>query len=167
MIPLQDVSVTSARNTLKTEIDAMEARMGTAGHIGLSWGWYAVSQNWSSFWPTASRPKAASPDVLKAVMLMTDGVFNTSYTGGAAGSYNADCNVNNSSCDLARAVCDNMKADGITIFTVGFQAPPSADVVLQYCASSASHAFSADSASELMAAFRSVADRLSMLRLSR
>lgn len=167
LIPLQDVSVTTARNSLKAVIDAMEARMGTAGHLGLSWGWYSVSPNWSSFWPTASRPKPTSPEVLKAVLLMTDGVFNTSYTGGAAGAYNDDCNVNNSSCDLARAICDNMKADGITIFTVGFQAPAAAEVTLQYCASSTSHAFTADSASELAAAFRSVADRLSMLRLSR
>ncbi len=97
---MQDVSVTTTRNDLKTAIDSMQAQMSTAGHIGLSWGWYMVSDRWSSFWPAASRPKPAGPDVLKAVLLMTDGIFNQSYSS-HGGNFQESACVPNSSCDTS------------------------------------------------------------------
>jgi hypothetical protein len=86
---------------------------------------------------------------------MTDGMFNTYYEG-----------ANGDSAAQARTLCTNMKAAGITIYTVGFQVPPEVLPVLQHCATSPKHFFDAASGQELSQTFRTIAERLSGLRLA-
>ncbi len=62
------------RSSLSSQIDALSAGGSTAGHIGLAWGWYLLSPNFSSILPAESQPADyEEPDVLKVVILMTDG----------------------------------------------------------------------------------------------
>ncbi len=157
--------MTADRSTLETQIAALSTGGWTAGHIGLGWGWYMVSHNWSSFWPLASRPRAPAPNVVKAVLLMTDGEFNTSYIPGA-GLNETDVRVANSSPAQAAALCSNMKAQNIVVYTVAFQAPGPARQLLEDCATSRSHFFRADDAGQLASAFRIIAERLSALRVT-
>ncbi|MGE0701378.1 MAG: pilus assembly protein, partial [Hyphomicrobiaceae bacterium] len=74
--------LTADRATLDSKIDSLTAGGFTAGHIGLAWGWYMLSKHWKNVWPAASKPKDPDPKVIKAVLLMTDGEFNTSYIAG-------------------------------------------------------------------------------------
>ncbi|MEZ5855467.1 MAG: hypothetical protein R3D67_12275 [Hyphomicrobiaceae bacterium] len=59
-----------------------------------------------------------------------------------------------------------MKADGVIVYTVAFQAPAAAQALLDSCATSSAHAFQADNNIELVSAFRTIAERLSALRIS-
>lgn len=149
------VPLTDNESRLTDHISAMQAGGSTAGHIGIAWSWYLISPEWASFWPPESTPKPYSSDVMKVAMIMTDGEFNTSYESG-----------NGDSKTQSEKLCDGMKAAGITIYTVAFQAPASAIPILKYCASSEDHFFDAQNGDNLLQAFREIARRLSLLRLA-
>ncbi len=149
--------ITSDRATLLANVDALQASGNTAGHLGAAWAWYLVSPNWADIWPAASKPAAyGEKGTYKAVVLMTDGMFNTAYE-----------STNGTSDQQARQLCSNMKAAGVTVFTIGFQAPATVVPTLRDCASSAEYFHDASDASALTGAFRRIADELSQLRLSR
>ena len=151
---------------LRNTIDSYAPLGWTAGHIGAAWGWYLVSPAWASTFPSASAPSAYSdPNVIKAVILMTDGEFNTSYLGGGINS--TDPSVNDSSPFQALRLCDNMKAQGITIYAVAFESPPLAEETLRRCSSGSGTFFSASNGTELRAAFQEIANRLNSLRITR
>jgi Flp pilus assembly protein TadG len=137
----------------------------TAGHIGAMWGWNLISPNWSNVWPAAPAPYNDGKTI-KAVILMTDGTFNTQYVGAPT-----NCNPNGDPTAAAEAlkVCDAMKAQGVVVYTVGFRLstePPSATTTLAACASSASHALLAENGAELDTAFKNIAIQLNNIRLS-
>lgn len=161
--PLTDISQSSSRSTLKSHVNSLSALGGTAGHIGLAWGWYMVSPQWTSIWPGESDPKPYDPErVIKAVILMTDGEFNTSYL--ASGMNSTDRGVPDSSPAQAIALCNAMKDKKIRIYSVAFQSTGSAETLLRDCASSSENFYTAENASELKSAFRSIADKLTMMR---
>jgi Flp pilus assembly protein TadG len=58
-----------------------------------------------------------------------------------------------------RATCDTAKAAGVEIFTVAFMAPTKGQTLLKYCASSTSHYYDAQDATELVAAFKEIGDK--------
>jgi Flp pilus assembly protein TadG len=151
---------------LTAHIDALDTGGFTAGHIGLAWGWYLLSPRWNGVWPGDSRPKASTQQAIKAVLLMTDGEFNTSYIVGR-GKNSTDVTVANSSPEQAARLCNNMKAEGILVYSVAFQAPAAAQSLLRACATSSSHYFGTDNNQELVAAFRTIAERLLALRITR
>jgi Flp pilus assembly protein TadG len=154
------------RATLESKIDSLTTNGWTAGHIGLAWGWYALSKRWKDLWPEESRPRDDDEKVIKVVLLMTDGEFNTSYLPG--GGFNStDVNQRNSSGDQAKRLCGNMKSENVIVYSVAFQAPPEAETLLRNCATSSSHYFPASSNAELFAAFRTISERLAALRLSK
>ncbi|NBN80194.1 pilus assembly protein TadG [Microvirga tunisiensis] len=76
--PLRPLSANAP--ALKTAINGLVAMGGTAGQIGIAWGWYTLSPNWSNLWPSASDPESYGKDKLKKVaLIMTDGDFNDFY----------------------------------------------------------------------------------------
>ncbi|MGQ0672244.1 MAG: pilus assembly protein TadG-related protein [Hyphomicrobium sp.] len=162
VVPLSDLSNSTIRSNFKNSIDALSAIGATAGHIGTAWGWYFLSPTWTSVLPNAHRPRAGSEDVIKAVVLMTDGEFNTSYENGAVNSL--DVSEPGSSGYQALRLCDAIKTDSIRIYTVSFMAPTAADTMLRTCADSG-NAYNADSSSQLMDAFRSIVEDLTKLRV--
>ncbi|HRD75920.1 MAG TPA: pilus assembly protein TadG-related protein [Hyphomicrobiaceae bacterium] len=158
--------LTDDRNLLRATIDSYSASGWTAGHIGAAWGWYLLSSQWSGVWPAASMPRSYSdPKVIKSVLFMTDGEFNTSYNNGNMNATGEG--VPGSSAYQALQLCQNMKAQNIVIYSVAFQSPPEAESVLRQCATSPGHFFIAGGNAELRAAFRQIADRIGALRLSR
>ncbi|MGI9382481.1 MAG: hypothetical protein ACR2PO_04955, partial [Methyloligellaceae bacterium] len=151
--------ITDDKAVLKSTIDGYRTGGWTAGHLGVAWAWYLISPSWSSIWPAASTPDPYSEKkTLKAVILMTDGDFNTSYTNGSQ---------NRTSTTQAKALCDSMKREEILVYAVAFQAPSSAKAALQDCASTVSHYFDANDGAELRAAFQSIATNLLRLRITR
>ncbi len=125
--------LTSSRSNLIKDISAYSAGGSTAGHLGVAWSYYTLSPNWKDVWPQKSLPKSYKDDkTLKIVLLMTDGEFNTYFEGtkGRASSRANSVRANNT----AKKLCQNMKKDGIIIYSIAFEAPESARSTLQNCA---------------------------------
>ncbi|KCZ92822.1 pilus assembly protein [Hyphomonas johnsonii] len=157
------VPLTSDKTALKAHVQSLTANGGTAGHIGLAWGWYLVSPNWSAIWPEDSEPLPYDKKRnVKAVILMTDGDFNTNHPTAAKSSFRQ-----------AQDLCDTMKAapSNVLVYTVGFQVPSSVQktgdgrTILEYCATSPAYAFNADNGEELAEAYRTIAQSISELRI--
>ncbi len=155
--------LTDNKADLNAYVDALHASGGTAGQLGIAWGWYMVSPEWAPVWGANAAPLPYdTPDLAKAVILMTDGDFNTSHPNAAEGSF-----------QQSQALCDAMKArpGNIQIYTVGFQVPNNVQTtangrtILEYCATSPGHAFDADNAQELEDAYRAIARSISDLRI--
>ena len=91
------------------------------------------------------------------MILMTDGDF--------LNWYNPD-EGNGNSFDQSKILCDNIKAQGVRIYTVAFQAPTKGKQILEYCASGTEYAFTPDSANELKDAYTKIASSISDLRIS-
>lgn len=155
--PAQFVTpLTYNKTTLTNQINALTASGGTAGHLGAAWGWYTISPLWTSVWSTSSLGHDYDmPYLTKAVILMTDGEFNTQYD-----------NTVGTSNEQAEGICDAMKAENIQVFSVAFQAPPAGETILQTCASSTDHYYNATSSTELKEAYRSIASQLTGLALT-
>jgi Flp pilus assembly protein TadG len=144
------------RAQLKQKIDSLQAVGCTAGHIGIEWGWYTLSPNFGDIWPAGSQPRPYSDkDNLKALVVMTDGSFNTWYEQGNGSSYNQ-----------GEALCDSIKRNGVRIYTVAFKAPGGAKTFLRQCASGPQYYFESSTGSALKDAFREIANQLRALRLS-
>ncbi len=178
------IPLSSNKAVLKAAIDALQAKGSTAGHIGVAWGWYMVAPNFGDLWPAESQPMPygaihLGQKVLKVVIIMTDGEFNTIYydgviaknsgSGSGGNDYKINQNgINGSSFVQAQALCDNMKAEGVEVYTVGFadaSTGPAADFV-RNCATDAGHVYLPSSGADLRDAFRSIAVQISNLRIS-
>lgn len=112
----QIIPLTTDAKSLIDSIKAFEADGSTAGAIAMQWTYYMLSPNWRSAIKDAGLGNGAAnydgKKISKVAIMMTDGQFNTAYSGtgdqGAASRGNAE------------AICDNMKSDGIQIYTIGF-----------------------------------------------
>ncbi|MEO1205159.1 MAG: vWA domain-containing protein [Pseudomonadota bacterium] len=172
IVPLQDLSEHDDRDDFKQDIEDLTADGATAGHIGLAIGWYMLSPNWSYIWPTNPRPFDPENNI-KAVILMTDGVFNLSYAnGGESHVYGTpetkDPAVPGSAPNQALALCTAMQANNINavqVYTVAFQAGSDAEAMLKTC-SGEDNFFNAENSGELVDAFRSIVEKLTSLRLT-
>jgi len=141
-------------DALKSRIDAFTAGGQTAGHLGVGWARYLIAPEWSGIWPADSAPMPfGDPQKVKAVILMTDGAFNIEYAPA-------------SSADQATQHCDAMKADGVVVYAVAFQAGAAAEALLQDCASPGGY-FQATTGAALRDAYRSIGMQLRRLRISR
>ncbi|MBU2196845.1 MAG: hypothetical protein KKB75_09180 [Alphaproteobacteria bacterium] len=157
------VPLTEDKAALKAHVQSLSANGGTAGHIGLAWGWYLVSPNWADIWPEPSTPlEYNTKQNVKAVILMTDGDFNSYHPTASKSSFRQ-----------AQDLCDTMKAapSKIEVYTVGFQVPSNVQktgdgrTILEYCATTPAYAFNATNGEELAAAYRSIAQSISELRI--
>ena len=161
------VPLTTDKDKLETEINAFTASGTTAGHIAIQWAWYMLSNKWANFMPDGTGAAPADPKLHKYAIIMTDGEFNTAYAG-VTGS-----NVTNqaaTSSDDALSLCTRMKADGIEIFTIGFDLKEkSARDTLQACASPASNGinyfYNVSTGDELNSVYQEIANMIQKLRL--
>lgn len=152
----EPLPLTSTKQPLYDYITALQAGGNTAGHLGVAWGWYTISPNWASVFPEASAPLSYDePDSAKALVLMTDGAFNT--VGDSA---------NGNSTWQAKQLCDKAKAAKIRIYSVAFQAPEAGREVLEYCSSGSDYFFRPESGQELKDAYQSIASSISDLRIT-
>ena len=126
----------------------------------------------------ADRPFAwDNPDTLKFIVLMTDGQITQQYRpdnpADLALTYEEVLPFNHPySQTLPRGtglqyfygLCDMAKANGVTVFTIAFEAPVAAKVEMQNCASTPSHFYDVNGL-EIEAAFQQIANTVSMLKL--
>lgn len=151
--------LTDNKTTIVTTVKSYVAGGSTGGHFGAQWAWNIISEEWGDVFSGASKPetyqKVKDQKLTKAMILMTDGEFNTQY-------HNAD------SATQAISMCDNMKAKGVVVFSIAFNAPAYAKKTLEKCATPGSDYFAdASDADDLDAAFASFAAKIKALRIAR
>lgn len=169
--------------TIKTGISKMTAVGATHINVGAVWGWRMLSPKWRGAWGGDMAANSLPLDygtkrMTKAAVLMTDG-DNTLYDGlytayGYPSQERLGVNITTASAGQPKldarltAVCDKMKSAGITVFTVAFNNPlPATKTLMQSCATSTSYYFDAGNSTSLAAAFKTIGDTLSNLRVSR
>ena len=172
--------LSSDKAALKSAIDGYSVEGSTAGQIGIGWGWYMVSPNFNALWPSNGAAAYNTADTLKAVIIMTDGEFNTPYCSGVisrqagAGSGSntgkIDCDADNGDpFDQGRALCTAMKNRGILVYTVGFQITEGGNAanMLQACASTPANFYLPASGGDLSEAFAAIGRDITQLRISK
>jgi hypothetical protein len=149
------------KSEIRGAIDAMQLSNWTRINVGLMWGWFALSPKWQGMWDAGKPglPAPYGPNLDKAIVLMTDGK-NVNTTGPLR--LNDDLKT--------AALCDAIKAQGITIYAVGFGAGGEInETLLTNCASNTVYYFHAPTEAELRTVFRKIADDIlfNTLRLSK
>ena len=169
------VPLTANLTDLTTRIQSLSAYGPTAGALATNWTQYVLSPNWASIFPASAKPGSyadtktkqanGAPLLRKVAILMTDGVYNTM-------RQNPYQDVQQTS-NNALAVCNNMKANGIEIFAVGFDLQSLtatersvATAMLQSCATDASHFYDSANANDLQMAFKDIAMKVTPIRLT-
>lgn len=153
--------LTNDKDALKAKVNGFIAKYGTAGHLGTQWGWYLISPNWNSVWTGPSAPKPyGTKNLVKSIVVMTDGAYNTAYKNGKTSS------------QQAVTLCNNAKAQGILVYTIGFATKPSEEVTLNACASidpdtGKPSFYHAENGDDLTLAFSDIAAKLGQLRVAR
>lgn len=172
--------LSSNRTSLKSLISSLNVVGSTAGQIGIAWGWYTVSPNFNTLWSGSPAGQFNSEETLKAVIIMTDGEFNTPYNSGViaqnagAGSGGNTDKINQNATNgnpfsQGKALCDAMKAQGIVVYTVGFHIASNGQAasLLADCATSPSYAHLPTSGSDLSEAFAAIGRDITKLRISK
>lgn len=152
--------LTTDKNALKAKAASLVASGNTAGHLGTAWAWYLLSPAWNSIWNLAT-PVSSYNDgkTMKFAILMTDGEYNN------MGGHGVSPTVPS---QIAVDTCNEMKAKGIVVYTVGFKLTnPLAIDTMRDCASGPSHAIRAEDGNELRSAFNGIAQQIMSLRLSK
>ena len=149
--------LTNNAATLKAAVAAMISGGKSAGHLGAAWGMYTVSPNWANFWGAqagvGAKPAAVSANVVKIVLIVTDGGLNWHYNAdttpvdeAALGATTAQTKGNGLASSQANQICTYMKstAMGVEVFTVGVDLGTDTSTLanLQACASPATPLFS-------------------------
>jgi Flp pilus assembly protein TadG len=134
---------------LHSKIDAMTPTGNTNVTIGLQMAWQTIS----SVAPFSA--PAASPDLDKVIILMTDG-DNTE---------NRWTKSSSSIDSRTQKACDNVKAAGVKVYTVRVIAGNA--TLLQNCATKPDMYFNVQNASQLNSVFSAIAQNLANLRISK
>ncbi|MGV3492143.1 MAG: ubiquitin-activating E1 FCCH domain-containing protein [Devosia sp.] len=184
------IPLTSDDDFLIEQTTGLVAAGSTAGHTGLAWAWYMLSNTFTSdLFDAGSESISANTEledadpVMKVVVLMTDGLFNTNYCNGVVAK-NADSVAGNNAqrinCDGVNSttqgieLCNQIEADGIIVYTVAFALqeignPVERETVRQMlanCATPDGGAYEATDGDELLDAFQDIGKNISDLRLS-
>ncbi|MEG1451992.1 pilus assembly protein TadG-related protein [Brevundimonas sp.] len=182
------VPLTNDSKTLTDSINGYRHGGSTAGQVGIELAWYAISPTFGSIFPKDNQPNVFDrTKTIKAVVLMTDGEFNTPFCRGIiaknAGSGSGDdaakinCNATNGN-GFAQSVqlCDAMREQGIIVYTVGFNLGggrggsgiDTAYEVMEYCATDKKeNFFPAADGTDLKEAFKQIGRDITRLRIAR
>jgi Flp pilus assembly protein TadG len=150
----------SAMNTL---VNNMQPGGSTDQPIGLVWGWQTLVGG-GPFTAPAMDPNYTYSQV---IILLSDGL-NTQDRWYGDG-YNTSTQVDSRMYDQkGNGTCANIKAAGITIYTIQVNTDNSpTSTLLQNCASSSSKFFLLTSANEIVTAFNSIGTNLTQLYVSK
>ncbi len=163
--PVTALQGRTRRNDILNEINALSPLGGTAGHIGAAWSWYMLSPSWAALHSQDSQPAAPSANVIKAAIVITDGIFNASFVGGTTpppGTIYDDASY-----AMFQTICQNMRASDITVHTIALDLTDTRALSeLSNCASSGT-ALTASNASQLSEVFSHMVAQLNSLRLTR
>lgn len=145
-------------SSLKSTVSAMSPLGGTNQPIGLVWAWQTLQQSA----PFNAPAEDSNYTYTKAIVLLSDGLntMDRWYGNGSTQSPQVDARQ--------QILCDNIKAAGVTIYTIQVNTggdPTS--TILQYCASGSSNFFMLTDASQVITTFNSIGTSLTKLRVSK
>lgn len=156
ILPLTDIKA-----TIKSRISGLTASGNTLSNIGMVWGYRVLSPE------PPFREGVAMDDIniRKVALLMTDGDNNI---GGSYSAYGPWANLQLDDGDLndkLAATCENMKEDGIIIYTVTFTSNIDSNTksFFRNCATDEAKYYDAPTQGELVDAFQRIAAELSNL----
>lgn len=143
------------KSDTKDLLDTMIANACTRLNVGFRWGWNTLSPLWQGLWDARVLPLASGTS-MKVVVAITDGL-NTVFTGSAGDSHDDDS---------TREICQAMKADDITIYTIGLGPSVNTALLRDDCASRPEYYFYAPTSDDLRRVFQAIgADILTLLTL--
>jgi Flp pilus assembly protein TadG len=145
-------------SSLKSTVSAMTPLGGTNQPIGLVWAWQTLQQSA----PFNAPAEDSNYTYTKAIVLLSDGLntMDRWYGNGSTQSPQVDARQ--------QLLCDNIKAAGVTIYTIQVNTggdPTS--TILQSCASGSSNFFMLTDASQVISTFNSIGTSLTKLRVSK
>lgn len=141
--------LTAEKSIVKKAIAGLYAGGSTSTAIGMAWGWRLISPLWRGLWGNPELPLDYHDQrVQKAVVIMTDGMNTPEQAGDPFDAEEADKRL--------LSECKAMKAKGITVFTVTFQAPSAIDSLYEKCASKEEYAFRSPTNTQLKAVFETI-----------
>ena len=149
--------------TMKSLVTNMSPNGSTNQPIGLAMGWLSLAGGG----PFTVPPEDSNYTYSKIIILLTDGL-NTQdrwYGNGSSTSTSVDYRMVDSG---GNGTCANIKAAGITIYTIQVNTggdPTS--TLLQHCASDTSKFFLLTSASQIVTTFQQIGTNLTQLRVAR
>lgn len=173
------VPLTNNYTSLKSVISGLSPNGGggTLSNLGFAWGWRTISPNWVGTWGWGGvvDPIAYNtPNTRKAIVIMTDGINEignepSAYglvSQGKLGTTNTNTAISIINSKTA-SVCDNIKAQGIEIYTITFMAT-SATVqnLFRNCATSPEWYFNAQNGTELQTYFENIANLIQRIRVT-
>jgi Flp pilus assembly protein TadG len=188
--PTPITPLTNVYATVTSGISVMQAwsRGGTLGDIGMAWGLRVLSPDW----PFNQGQPWGTPNLTKALILMTDGdnqfyklpgtaggnklnnAVYSDYTGygrldelGRMGTTNVATAKTLIDTRLA-TMCQTLKAKGVVVYTITFASAINAGTKSIYlnCATDPSKYFDSPTQTDLQNAFHAIATELSNLRIS-
>jgi Flp pilus assembly protein TadG len=173
--------LTLDQSAITTKINALSAAGNTNILEGVAWGMRTLSP--AEPFPEGRVGTEERP-LQKVMIVMTDGenTYGTdtwNYNKSAYGPYGylrlnrlglttiSDSTVNDKQDALTLEACSNAKSAGITVYTVAFSVTStSTKTMLKTCATSGDYYYAAESNSELLAAFQTIANQISRLRIA-
>ncbi len=185
------------KSDIVAAIDEMQPwhRGGTMSNLGLAWGWRVISPNWRVRWgapsPSTLPLDYGEPDMVKVIILLTDGVNqwydwpsalpgspdsgtypDADYTAygrlsearlGTTDNGDATTEINARMLRL----CQNVKDEGVIVYTITFQEnDPATQDLFRDCATTPQHYKNSPTNDDLRDTFRLIAGELSNLRLA-
>ena len=150
--PTELMGLSNSWTTLSSKIDAMSPQGNTNQAIGLQLGWQSLTAA-----PFTIPPFDSNYKYKQVIILLTDGLNTQDRWYGYSSAIDA----------RQEKTCDNIKAAGITIYTV--QVNTSGDptsALLQYCASDNNKFFLLTSADAIVTTFNQIGTALTNLRLT-
>jgi hypothetical protein len=164
--------------SLKTTIANMTAVGDTNIPMGLMWGWHTISPNA----PFGDGVAYGTAKTTKIIILMTDGQnedtsnsnSNASYYSGIGYIWQNRIGITSGTTAQRQTaldaretlVCNNMKAQGIVIYTVRVETTGAA-TALQGCATNTSDFYDVSDPSQLDDVFQTIAGQIANLHLSK
>jgi len=135
---------------------------------GLAWGWRTLSAI-PPFSEGVSATEADQKNIRKYIVLMTDG-DNTVQKFPGKPEHRSLGNGNNAPAadKLTLELCENIKSDGVTIFSIAFKVSGvNTRNMLARCASNPDNYYDADDPVQLSAAFNAIGAKVAAVRLSK
>lgn len=149
------------KTTLQNRINSLTASGNTLSNIGMVWGYRVLSPEF----PFREGTAFNNPEVRKVVVLMTDGDNNIGSTYSAYGPWSTYRLTDTNLDQKLVTTCNNMKNDGITIYTVTFTSGinNATKAYFRNCASGEANYYDAPTQNDLVATFNHIARELSTI----
>jgi Flp pilus assembly protein TadG len=155
--------LTSTKTDISSKISSLTASGNTLSNLGMVWGYRILS-------PEAPFREGSAWDdhtVRKAAILMTDGDNNVGNVYSGEGPWLEQQLTDHDLDERLLETCENMKADGITVYTVTFTSGISAATkeYFRSCATDESKYIDAPTQDDLVAAFEQISRELANIHL--